>query len=249
MRRAAFGRPPRKFCVRRRVRVGLLHRQWIAGLAFLALGEGAAAASDLDVLLFESLDAGAAAFSTTGAKIAIGSLDREAMLGLVSLGDGVRVERRRCGCGATSSVMRLSAEASALFGYQWVLPRGVVATFAGFETSYGGERGPRNGLRTQAEAWLRPTEDTLVQAVLIVGTARGSGWTRLSWGYRLFDTYLGPEGSVYLDATGYGKADIGLHATDFVLLDVHIRLSMGMRWETSRARPAPYVTLTTWSPF
>lgn len=130
-----------------------------------------------------------------------------------------------------------------------MLAEGVVAAFAGFEAGYDGPPGLRKGLRLQAEAWLRPSEDTLVQAVLIGGTARGSLWTRLAWGYRLWDTYLGPEASAYADANRYGKVAFGLHATDFVLADVHVRMSSGLQWESSRAAPAPYVTLTTWAPF
>lgn len=226
-----------------------LLRRLLTGLAFLALADGRAKAGDLDVVLFQSLDAGRSTFSTAGAKIGFDALDRDGMLAMVSIGDGLRVERRACGCGSRRFVMLFSADASAQFGYQWSLPQGVVAGLAGFETDYDGSRGFRHGLRLQAEAWLRPSEDTLVQAVLVAGTTRGSGWARLAWGYRLWDTYLGPEVSAYGDATGYGKAALGLHATDFVLLGQHLRVSAGMQWETSRARPAPYVTLTTWSSF
>lgn len=229
--------------------VSLLHRRWISGLALLGLTESSVEASDLDVLLFESLDAGQSTFSTSGAKIGLGALDRTGPVALVAIGDGVRLERWRCGCGARATILSFSAEASAQLGYQWALPQGVVATFAGFETRFDGTRGIRHGMRLQAEAWLRPDEDTLVHAVTVVGTAYGSVWTRIAWGYRLWDTYLGPEGSAYLDATGYGKVALGLHATDFVLLDTHIRLSTGMQWEANRTRPAPYFTLTTWASF
>lgn len=219
------------------------------GLALLVLAEQRAGAGDLDILLFESLDAGAATFSTGGAKIGLDSLDKAGPLGLASIGEGVRTERHRCGCGLSWTFLRVSADASAQLGYQWTMPEGVVAAFGGFESSYEGGRHPRNGLRLQGEVWLRPSEDTLVQGVLIAGISRGSAWTRLAWGYRLWETYIGPEGSAYLDATGYWKAAVGIHATDFILMDVHVRLSTGMQWETRRAWPTPYVSLTTWSPF
>lgn len=219
------------------------------GLALLVLSERRAGAGDLDVLVFQSLDAGAATFSTGGAKIGPGSLDKAGPLGLASIGEGVRTERHRCGCGLSRVFLRLSADVSVQLGYQWTMPEGVIAAFGGFESSYEGSRHPRNGLRLQGEAWLRPSEDTLVQAVLIAGTSRGNAWTRLAWGYRLWETYIGPEGSAYLDATGYRKAAVGIHATDFSLMDIHVRLSTGMQWETHQAKPAPYVSLTTWSPF
>lgn len=229
--------------------VSLLHRRWVSGLALLGLAESRVEASDLDVLLFASLDAGRSTFSASGAKIGLGTLDRNGPLALVAIGDGVRIERKRCGCGAPATILSLSAQASAQLGYQWVLPQGVVAAFAGYETRFDGVRGVRDGMRLQAEAWLRPDENTLVHAVTVAGTARGSVWTRIAWGYRLWDAYLGPEGSAYLDATGYGKVALGLHATDFVLKNTHIRLSTGMQWESHRSRPAPYFTLTTWASF
>ncbi len=92
-----------------------------------------------------------------------------------------------------ATILSLSAEASAQLGYQWALPQGVVAAFAGFETRFDGARGIRHGMRLQAEAWLRPDEDSLVHAVTVAGTAQGSVWTRIAWGYRLWDTYLGPR--------------------------------------------------------
>ena len=231
------------------MRVTLHPRLPLTAVALLVLTAVRVQAGDLDVLLFESLDAGPATFAASGAKIGFDSLAREGGLGLLTIGESVRVERRRCGCGAPRRVTRIAAGASAQAGYQWTPPEGVVAAFAGVETWSDGLSRLRTGLRVQAEAWLRPSEDTLVQAVLIGGTARGSLWTRLAWGYRLWDTYLGPEASAYRDVTGYGKAAFGLHATDFVLMKVHVRASSGLQWQTGRARPAPYVALTTWAPF
>ncbi|WP_409568397.1 cellulose biosynthesis protein BcsS [Methylobacterium sp. J-072] len=74
-------------------------------------------------------------------------------------------------------------------------------------------------------------------------------WTRLAWGYRGWDTYLGPELSVYGDETGYRKWNLGLHATDFAIARYSFRVSGGLQTESGRRRASPYVALAVWSPW
>jgi len=210
-------------------------------------------AAELDTLLFGSLDGGAGTFASAGAKIAAGSLAEDGLLSLLTVGGGVRGERIACGCGRNHTLLRETGISSALLGYQWYLPEGVVAAFLGGETVVE-KVGPvtfetREGLRFQAEAWLRPTELSLVTGTVIAGTARGDGWGRIAWGYRLWDAYLGPEGSAYLDATGYRKAAAGVHATDVALADIKLRLSVGLQWETGRHAPSPYLAVSAWAPW
>ena len=88
-----------------------------------------------------------------------------------------------------------------------------------------------------------------MQATAIVGSARDSAWTRLAWGYRLWETYLGPEASFYTDTTGYRKWNLGLHATDFALGRYSLRVSAGAQTETGARRVSPYVSLAVWTPW
>ncbi|MCJ2015707.1 cellulose biosynthesis protein BcsS [Methylobacterium sp. J-076] len=227
----------------------------ICGIATIALclGGGDAFAADLDVLVFGSLDAAASTFASAGAKVAPGSLARAGPAAILTVGEGTTVERFACGCGVLRTVPVRSLAASAVFGHQWFLPAGVLAAFAGFETTaearpFRQASGVRSGGRLHAEAWLQPTEPTLVQATVIAGTARGSVWARLAWGYRIGWGYLGPEGSGYADASGHWKGAFGLHLTDFALSALHLRVSAGLQWEAGRPGPSPYVALATWAP-
>lgn len=212
-----------------------------------------AGASGLDILLFGSLDGGAGTFVSAGAKIASGSLSEEGPVALLIAGGGVRSERIGCDCGWNHTLSHETTFIAGSLGYQWVIPEGVVAGFVGGEAvldTFGAlALTVRQGLRVQAEAWLRPTEETLVAATLVAGTARGDGWARIAWGRRLWDAYLGPEGSAYLDATGYRKLATGVHATDIAIADLRLRISGGLQWETGRRRTSPYFAVSAWAPW
>lgn len=208
----------------------------------------------LDTLLFGSLDAGAATFVTAGAKVALDRLDRTGFVALASVGGGRRTEKTGCVCHPTLS--RYTALGSALVGYQWVHDWGVVAAYAGPEGSVEmlGDASAvavlpaRFGLRVHGEVWARPTEQTLLTATLIAGSARSDAWGRIAWGHRLWGAYLGPEASLYTDHTGYRKWAVGLHATDFSLGRYSFRVSGGLQGESSERRAAPYVALSAWAP-
>ncbi len=74
--------------------VNVLPCRSIFALLILGLAGTYVAAKDLDMLLFGSLDAGRATFSTSGAKIGLDSVEREGVLGLLTVGEGVRRERQ-----------------------------------------------------------------------------------------------------------------------------------------------------------
>lgn len=208
-------------------------------------------ASEIDTLLFGSLDAGGDTFLTLGAKVGLTSLAQEGFVALATVGGGRRTES-----GADGPRARYTVAAAALAGHQWFFDWGVVAAYAGLETTSemliaGPTRDAlptRFGLRLHGEVWARPTAATLLQATAVAGSARDSLWARLAWGYRLWETYLGPEAALYTDATGYAKWSLGLHGTDFALGRYSLRASVGLQTEPRRARACPYVTLSVWTP-
>ena len=90
-----------------------------------------------------------------------------------------------------------------MIGYQWALDRLFVAGFIGPEVDAQqpatiGEiprlSQPRLGLRVQGEVWAHPTENTLLAATVVAGTARSQLWGRTAFGYRIWnDVFVGPE--------------------------------------------------------
>jgi hypothetical protein len=247
-----------------------------AALLSAPLPGGAARAADAAdearTVLFGSLDAGSANFLTVGGKYAPGGVDHEGFAAVASLGYGARFERDgnapqvALGLRAPLAV-RHTARASALGGYQWFYDWGVVALFAGPELAYevfaapSARRwpAPRFGARVQGEVWARPSDDTLVTATVIAGTARADVWARVSWGIRLPEfvpallnpwlaqAYFGPEAALYADADPYRKWSLGLHATGFAVGDYSLRLSAGALYEEQVRRPGGYVSLAVWT--
>ncbi len=207
-------------------------------------------ASEIDTLLFGSLDAGGDTFLTLGAKVGLTSLAQEGFVALATVGGGRRTES-----GADGPRARYTVAAAALAGHQWFFDWGVVAAYAGLETTSemliaGPTRDAlptRFGLRLQGEVWARPTAATLLQATAVAGSARDSLWARLAWAIALGDLSR-PEAALYTDATGYAKWSLGLHGTDFALGRYSLRASVGLQTESRRARACPYVTLSVWSP-
>ncbi len=139
---------------------------------------------------------------------------------------------------------------SVLAGYQFFADWGVVSLFAGPEASMeslGIQVLPtRYGIRVHSEVWARPSENTLLTTTVIVGSARWDAYTRLSWGYRLFGAYLGPEIAHYGDRTGYRRWNLGLHATDFAIGPLSLRAGAGWQFEAETKRAAPYLSLAGW---
>lgn len=208
----------------------------------------------LRTVLFSGLEAGASTFSTSGAKVAFDRFDRDGPVVLVSGGSGMRLE----GGGRLPVLVRTTLLGAALGGYQFVRPWGVVTVLAGPELSVEMLTGAdgaallplRSGLRLHGEVWARPTETTLATATVILGSARGDAWARLSWGYSLFGAYLGPETAAYLDHAGYRKWSVGLHATDVAFGGYRFRLSAGCQFEgqaNGAVQPAPYLGLAIWN--
>lgn len=226
--------------------------------ALLLLGpveDAAAEENPVSAILFGSLDATPSGFATGGAKLGFDRVDREGFVVLASVGAGRRTEKGPP-LGATPSLMRWTMLGAALVGYQWFSDWGVIALYAGPEASIEALSGSAGttihpaqfGLRLHGEVWAYPTEETLFTATLILGSAHGHVWSRLSYGVRLLGAYLGPEAALYTDETGYRKWSIGLHATDFSVGWFSVRVSGGYLVETARAGGSPYVTLTLWTP-
>lgn len=212
----------------------------------------------VSALIFGSLDASPAVFATTGVKLAPGGVDREGFALLASGGAGARSERGPVAAnGVPTTAMRITGLGAALVGYQWFHDWGVVAAYAGPEGSVealscgcGTRTLPaRFGLRLHGEVWARPSETTLLNATLILGSARGDVWGRLAYGDRIEGIYLGPEIALYADGTGYRKLSFGLHATDIAWGDVRFRISGGYLIETQTARGSPYVAVSAWMPW
>lgn len=210
-----------------------------------------ARASEIDMLLFGSLDAGGDTFLTFGTKVGLTSLAQDGFTALASVGGGRRSEH-----GAEGARARYTVAAAAVAGYQWFFDWGVAAAYAGPEATTEMLVAGRDvdalptrfGLRLHGEVWARPTDATLLQATAVAGSARDSLWARIAWGYRLYETYIGPEAALYTDTTGYAKWSLGLHATDFALGRYSFRASAGVQSEAARARARPYLTLSVWSP-
>ncbi len=229
----------------------------LLGLLALPLPRAAAAApipetSPASLLLFGSLEASPSVFVTTGAKLALDRLDREGFVALGSLGG----QRRREG-----AVTRGTAAGAVVLGYQWFRDWGVVAAYVGPEGVMEAVSGCgcvralplRFGLRLHGEVWARPTDATLFTATLVTGTTRMSAWGRLAWGRlawgeRHGGAYVGPEIALYGDETGYRKWNFGLHATDFALGPVSLRLSAGLQLAGDQ-NPGPYLSLSVWTPW
>ncbi len=228
------------------------HRIRVGTLVLLASGAVPAQAEDsaLRTVLFGSLEAGAATFSASGAKLAFDRFDRDGPVALVTAGGGVRPE----GGGRAPVLVRITGLGAVLGGYQFIRDWGAVTVFAGPEASWEALSGPggaplpvRAGLRLHGEVWARPTEATLATATAILGSARGDAYARLSWGTALFGAYLGPEAAFYADRTGYRKWSLGLHATDYALNGYRVRLSVGCQFETTLGGMSPYLSLAIWS--
>jgi hypothetical protein len=237
----------------RRLLFGSRTRALLAVVAVLQDAAAAASvhAGEIDTLLFGSLDVGGDLFLTTGAKVGLPTLRHDGFTLLACFGGGRRQEY-----GPAGDRQRYTVGAAAVIGYQWFYDWGVVATFAGPDVALAtlvDRRGPavrpaEIGLRLHGEVWARPTEATLLQVTAVASTARDSLWARAAWGYRLWDTYIGPEIAVYADATGYIKRGLGLHGTDFALGPYAFRASAGLQSETGRRSAWPYVALSVWAP-
>ncbi|SDN14449.1 Cellulose biosynthesis protein BcsS [Methylobacterium phyllostachyos] len=224
----------------------------VAAFFYGAASFTAPRAEELDTLLFGSLDAAAATFVTAGAKIGLTSLDHDGAVALASLGGGRQSEHSSDG-----THHRYTAIGAVVLGYQWFFDWGVIAAFTGPDITAQMLAGRQSagsapihlGFRLHGEIWARPTETTLLQATVIAGTALESVWARAAWGYRCWGAYLGPELSLYTDATGYRKWNVGLHGTDFDLGRYSFRVSAGLQTETGRRTAGPYVALSVWSPW
>lgn len=195
---------------------------------------------DLRTVFFGSLDAGNSRFASLGVKRTLnGNLDESGPVGMLSAGLGAREERVDAVPGARRTMLRPSAEGSALLGYQWALGRVFLAGFVGPELDIG-ERAAssvsttRIGARVQGELWAHPSETTLVTAAIVTGTARGHVWGRVSAGQQAWrHVFVGPEIGLYRTET-YRELRLGLHATGFEVGRLKVRLSGGWRWDDGR---------------
>lgn len=180
-------------------------------------------------MLFASLDGMRPGYATAGFKRTLeGSLDQTGPATLLSIGYGREPV-------AGQSGHRDKAAASALLGWQWLLPRVTASAFLGAEVDYERERGasgqpgrPLGGVRAQAELWAHPTPETLLTATAIAGTARGHFWSRTSAGYAVWRrVFIGPEMSHYR-TDEFREWRLGAHATGITFGRFNLRLSAGV---------------------
>jgi hypothetical protein len=139
-----------------------------------------------------------------------------------------------------------------MIGYQWTLDRVFVAGFIGPEVDAQqpvtiGEiprlSHPRLGLRIQGELWAHPTENTLLTATVVAGTARGHLWGRTAFGYRIWsDVFIGPEASLSMTET-YREWRVGAHVTGLQLGRFTFGLSGGWRGEDDSPHHGAYVNI------
>ncbi len=208
-------------------------------------------ANELDLLVFNGTEAGSSTFTTQGAKVAQKG-SGPAML--LTVGGGTRPQSFPLPAGGHLEARRFVLTTAAVFGSQWSLDRGTVGVFAGPEGTLDlvtGDEGlvrktVKTGLRLQQETWIRPDDETLLQATFVASTSYRSLWTRMAGGFHLGEGYVGPEAGCYADATGYRKFTVGIHATDFTLAGRHLRLSIGGQRRSDTRRVEPYFALAVW---
>jgi len=207
--------------------------------------------SPLSTVLFASLEAGPGkTFAALGLKKALtGGLASGGLRTLLKIGGAQEEANRRRPRG-----IAYKSESQALIGYEWRIGDSFLSLYAG--TDYEGEqreepRGTlvrhRYGARLQADLWMTPTQESLLQASAYVSTLDRRLWGRVApgWliprGLPLEGSYLGPELEAYR-AGDYTKVRLGLHLTGLRLFGVVWRLSGG--WQrTSDRTPEAYATL------
>ena len=74
-------------------------------------------------------------------------------------------------------------------------------------------RGFHIGARAGADLWMQPTPTTMASASVSFASVGDGHWSRLAYGWRMFDKiYLGPEAHALGDET-YRQWRLGIHAT------------------------------------
>jgi Cellulose biosynthesis protein BcsS len=189
-------------------------------------------------LLFGSVESGRSTFVSTGFKRGVfDALDRTGFIIMGQSGGGRE--------GPPASVTRLqgsaNGNASLLAGYQWMIGWGALTLSAGPEmdmrTSEATTRMKlKAGGKMQAEAWLHPTQDTLIVATVIAGTARPQIWSRLALGYQIMpqlipNVFAGPEAVAYGERK-YVEWRVGAHLTGKLAGNIEGRVSAGWRVDT-----------------
>ena len=103
---------------------------------------------------------------------------------------------------------------------------------------------PRFGLRLHGELWSHPTDDTLLAATLVAGTARSHLWGRTAFGYRVWNNvFVGPEASVSMTET-YREWRLGAHITGLQLGRFTFGFSGGWRREEDSRHRGLYLNLS-----
>lgn len=211
---------------------------------------------DLRTVLFGSLEAGRSSFGTLGIKRTLGGpLDRSGPVSMSTIGYGRTHERVEAAIDA-SQVLRYATEVSSLVGYQWATSGFVATALAGPEVAneqltFDGVltrlSRPRLGARVYGEIWSHPTNQSLLTATIVAGTARrGHLWARSSAGYRLWsDVFAGPEASLYLTEE-YQEWRAGAHLTGLALGHLKLRISAGWQGERDTSRQGPYWSVSAY---
>jgi hypothetical protein len=202
--------------------------------------------SPLSAVIFGSLDAGPTkTLLSMGWKRSWGGGPaRSGFRTIVKSGSSVEQADR-----LSSRGIAYKSEKQVLLGYEWRIGDSFVSLYAGSDfdseirqTARAIQWTTRYGGRLQADLWVTPTTDTMLQAGAYVSSLNGRIWGRLAPGWRLAqDIHAGPEIEGYRERD-YRKVRLGLHLTGLRLLGVNWRVSGG--WQRTSDRPSePYATV------
>jgi hypothetical protein len=212
------------------------------------------ATDEARTIVFMSGELGGSAYATAGFKRVLdGATDTSGFVVMGSGGAG-RVQRREIREEGPIRVDSFSMQASLLAGYQGRVEQGVFAFLLGPEVDYrppsdsaARRAHPLLSARLQIETWLHPTDDTLVTATLVAGTAGPHLWARATLGYRVWrDVHFGPEASLYVDSDNK-EARIGLQFTGLSIGRFALSASGGLMLQ-ERGEHGAYFVIGTYFP-
>jgi hypothetical protein len=133
-------------------------------------------------------------------------------------------------------------EAGALAGYQTVWNNATVAYYVGLNVRentipaavpLNSATGTKVGFKTAFDAYLRPTDQSMLSAYASYSTAYDAYYARLRAGYAVFGTgYVGPELTLLGDDY-YGQTRLGAHFSGIQLGAIQFGVAAGYVWDRS----------------
>jgi cellulose biosynthesis protein BcsS len=133
-------------------------------------------------------------------------------------------------------------EGGALAGYQQVWQNASVALYLGLNVRentipaadpMNTALGTRVGFKTAIDAYLRPTDQTMLSAYASYSTAYDAYYARARAGYSIYGLgYLGPE-ATFLGDDFYGQTRLGAHFSGIQLGALQLGVAGGYVWDRS----------------